>query len=186
MEVVFGWYLLGVIGPAYRALFLVSHTLMGAKELWKTNAPPRVKYFFWLVLHRTYERPSKASRSRCLCSQTLMPVLSALSTLTPSTICSARGMYACIFSNEIWSRRILGTLGFIRGDAPSLTSRVVLHSGPGGSLLGSKCQSRHVGASTNRLVGTAGWLDVVEGKKQLAERSDFRVPGGSASQHYHG
>jgi len=71
--------------------------------------------------------------------------------------------------------RILGTLGFIRGDAPSLTSRVVLHSGPGGSLLGSKCQSRHVGASTNRLVGTAGWLDVVEGKKQLAERSESPV-----------
>ena len=45
-------------------------------------------------------------------------------------------------------------------------------SGPGGSLLGSKCQSRHVGASTNRLVGTAGWL---EGKKQLAERSESPV-----------
>jgi hypothetical protein len=26
VEVVFGWCLLGVIGPAYRALFLGSHT----------------------------------------------------------------------------------------------------------------------------------------------------------------
>jgi hypothetical protein len=26
--------------------------LLGAKELWKTKAQPKVKFFFWLALHR--------------------------------------------------------------------------------------------------------------------------------------
>lgn len=30
----------------YRAFFAGSTTLLGAKELWKTKAPPRVKFFF--------------------------------------------------------------------------------------------------------------------------------------------
>jgi hypothetical protein len=35
----------------YRAFFAGSTSLLGARELWKTKALPRVK-FFWLVLHR--------------------------------------------------------------------------------------------------------------------------------------
>jgi len=37
---------------AYRAFFHGSTNLPGAKELWRTKAPPRVKFFFWLALHR--------------------------------------------------------------------------------------------------------------------------------------
>jgi hypothetical protein len=36
----------------YRALFAGSTLLLGAKELWKTKAQPKVKFFFWLALHR--------------------------------------------------------------------------------------------------------------------------------------
>jgi hypothetical protein len=132
---------------------------MVTKELWKTNAPQ----VFLLVgaPQATYERPSKASRSRCLCLQTLMPVLSALSTLKPSI-----------------DRLLVGCMHVV---SLATKSGVVVSSwepwASGGLLLGSKCQSRHVGASTNRLVGNAaGWLAVVEGKKQLAERSENRRP----------
>jgi hypothetical protein len=37
---------------AYRAFFAGSTSLLGAKELCKTKAPPKVKFFFWLALHR--------------------------------------------------------------------------------------------------------------------------------------
>lgn len=37
---------------AYRAYFAGSASLLGAKELWQTKAPPRVKFFFWIALHR--------------------------------------------------------------------------------------------------------------------------------------
>ncbi|XP_066333343.1 uncharacterized protein [Miscanthus floridulus] len=33
------------------AFFARSASLLGAKELWKTKAPARVKFFFWLALH---------------------------------------------------------------------------------------------------------------------------------------
>ena len=37
---------------AYGAMFVGSARPPGAKLLWKTAAPPRVKFFFWLVVHR--------------------------------------------------------------------------------------------------------------------------------------
>ena len=36
---------------AYGAMFLGSSTVLGAKQLWKTAAPPRVRFFFWLTMH---------------------------------------------------------------------------------------------------------------------------------------
>jgi hypothetical protein len=36
---------------AYRSFFIGRTTQMGAKELWKANAPLRVKFFLWLALH---------------------------------------------------------------------------------------------------------------------------------------
>jgi len=35
----------------YRAFFAGSTSLIRARELWKTKAPPRVKFFCWLALH---------------------------------------------------------------------------------------------------------------------------------------
>jgi len=36
----------------YRAFFHGSAAMLGARELWKTKAPPKVKFFVWLMLHR--------------------------------------------------------------------------------------------------------------------------------------
>lgn len=35
----------------YRAMFIGSVQLRGAKQLWKASAPPKVKFFFWLAVH---------------------------------------------------------------------------------------------------------------------------------------
>lgn len=50
---VWRWTADGKYSPssAYRAFFAGSSLLLGAKELWKTKAPLRVKFFFWLALH---------------------------------------------------------------------------------------------------------------------------------------
>jgi len=37
---------------AYRAFFHGRVQMLGAAELWATAAPPKVKIFFWLALHR--------------------------------------------------------------------------------------------------------------------------------------
>lgn len=37
---------------AYQAFFAGSVSMPGAKELWRTKAPARVKFFFWIALHR--------------------------------------------------------------------------------------------------------------------------------------
>jgi hypothetical protein len=36
----------------YCAFFNGSTSLLGAKELWRAKVPPKVKFFFWLALHR--------------------------------------------------------------------------------------------------------------------------------------
>ena len=36
----------------YRAFFAGATTLPGAVELWKTKAPGKVRFFFWLAMHR--------------------------------------------------------------------------------------------------------------------------------------
>lgn len=60
----------------YRAFFLGSTSLLGARELWRTRAPPRVKFFGWLALHRrlwTAERRMRhglqANNDCSLCGQ---------------------------------------------------------------------------------------------------------------------
>lgn len=36
----------------YYVFFNGLMSLLGAKDLWRTRAPPKVKFFFWLALHR--------------------------------------------------------------------------------------------------------------------------------------
>jgi hypothetical protein len=36
---------------AYGAMFLGSSSPLGVRQIWKTSAPPRVRFFFWLVMH---------------------------------------------------------------------------------------------------------------------------------------
>jgi hypothetical protein len=39
------------VHSAYRAYFTGWASMAGAKELWRANVPPKVKFFFWLALH---------------------------------------------------------------------------------------------------------------------------------------
>jgi hypothetical protein len=39
------------VASAYGAMFAGSSRPLGAKLIWKKLAPPRVKFFFWLVMH---------------------------------------------------------------------------------------------------------------------------------------
>lgn len=38
---------------AYKSIsqFVPSHVVIGWKEVWNTDLPPRIKHFIWLVLH---------------------------------------------------------------------------------------------------------------------------------------
>jgi hypothetical protein len=131
--------------------------LTGAKELWKTKAQPsRAGQVFLLVAAPQVMCPD---RSRCLWSQALMPVLSALSTLKPSTICSARGMYACIFSNDTKSGVVVSWEPCASRRCPSLTSRA------SGLDLVARCleASAKAGTSGLRLIDSlvmllVGWM----------------------------
>lgn len=40
------------VASTYRAFLAGSTRMHGTKELWRTKAPPKVKLFFWLALHR--------------------------------------------------------------------------------------------------------------------------------------
>jgi hypothetical protein len=57
------------VSSTYRALFAGSTSLLGARELWSTKAPPKVKLFFWLALYRciwTSERRSRHGYLRAM------------------------------------------------------------------------------------------------------------------------
>jgi hypothetical protein len=36
---------------AYRSFFIGRSMLVGVKHLWHANAPPKVRFFFWVTLH---------------------------------------------------------------------------------------------------------------------------------------
>jgi hypothetical protein len=73
------------VASAYGAMFLGSSSPVGAKQLWKTAAPPRVRFFYWLVMHgrcwtvdRRY-RHGLQPDDRCIfcdqCSETMEHIL---------------------------------------------------------------------------------------------------------------
>ena len=82
---------------AYGAMFFGSVALPGAKLVWKTAAPPRVRYFFWLTLHgrcwtghRRFRHGLQDSDICIICDQhsdTMDHILSD-----------------CPFSREVWHR----------------------------------------------------------------------------------
>lgn len=41
-----------LVGLGLRAMFFGASSPLGAMEIWKTSAPPRVRFFFWLVMNR--------------------------------------------------------------------------------------------------------------------------------------
>ena len=80
---------------AYGAMFLGSSRPLGAKEIWKTSAPPKVHFFFWLVMHDccwTAERRFRhglQDSNRCIfCDQ------------LPETMHHI--IIGCVYSREVW------------------------------------------------------------------------------------
>jgi hypothetical protein len=70
--------------------------MAGAKELWRANVPPKVKFFFWLALHgrlwtaeRRKQHGLQPNVSCALCDQ--------LDKTTDHLLCS------CVFSWEVWT-----------------------------------------------------------------------------------
>jgi hypothetical protein len=69
---------------------------LGAKQLWKTVAPPRVKFFLWLVMrgrcwtaHRRWRHGPQESNTCIICDQAVE---------TKDHI-----ILGCVFSSEVWA-----------------------------------------------------------------------------------
>ena len=83
------------VSSTYWAFFAGSTRLLGAKDLWRTKAPPWVKLFFWLALHHrlcTADRPKRhglQDDDTCArCDQ------------APETACHL--FLGCVFSRQVW------------------------------------------------------------------------------------
>jgi hypothetical protein len=80
---------------AYGAMFLESSSLVGARQIWKTAAPPRVRFFFWLVMHgrcwtaeRRFRHGLQPASTCILCDQGIETIDHIL--------------LGCCFSGEVW------------------------------------------------------------------------------------
>ena len=80
---------------AYGAMFLGSSPVLGAKQIWWTAAPPRVRTFFWLTLHgscwtgdRRFRHGLQAFNVCIMCDQ------------EPETMDHI--LIACCYSREVW------------------------------------------------------------------------------------
>ena len=82
---------------AYRAFFAGSTTLLGARELWQTKAPSKVKLFFWLILHGRLW--TTARRARHGLQQTAVCSLCGQQDETSDHL-----LLACVYSREVWFR----------------------------------------------------------------------------------
>lgn len=89
----------------YRAFFAGSVKLLGATELWRTRAPPKVKLFFWLALHHRLWTADRRKRhglqddDECaLCCQHAETV--------------GHLLLGCVFARQIWFE-LLAPLGII-------------------------------------------------------------------------
>lgn len=83
------------MSSAYRSFFLGMSSMLGAKELWKASAPPKVKLFFWLALHgriwmadRRKRHGLHDSADCALCAQEDKTVDHLL--------------VSCVFARELW------------------------------------------------------------------------------------
>lgn len=91
------------LSSAYRILFTEQYSIPGAKELSKTRAPRKAKFFTWLALlgrcwtSDRLQRHNMHNNEACaLCSQ------------SPETL--KHLMFGCVYSREIWFK-LLRTSG---------------------------------------------------------------------------
>jgi hypothetical protein len=81
---------------AYGAMFLGSAALLGAKEIWKTAAPPRVRFFFWLTMHGRCWTGDRRFRHGLQDSNTCVSCDQAPETMDHILL-------GCVFSRQVWS-----------------------------------------------------------------------------------
>jgi len=80
---------------AYEAMFLGSSTPVGAKQLWKTRAPPRVRFFVWLILHGRCWTAERRFRHGLQTSDTCIICDQSSKTMDHLVL-------GCVFSGEVW------------------------------------------------------------------------------------
>lgn len=89
----------------YRAFFAGSTSLLGARELWRSKVPPRVKFFGWLALHKCLWTAARRKRhglqdqDDCvLCGQ------------APETV--EHLILGCVFARQLWCS-LLSPIGLV-------------------------------------------------------------------------
>lgn len=89
---------------AYKAFFLTQTEVLGARQLWNTEAPNKCRFLMWLVLH-----------GRCWTSERLQR--HGLRNHGPCALCSQLPealnhlLLSCVFSREVWFK-VLRRLGW--------------------------------------------------------------------------
>jgi hypothetical protein len=84
---------------AYESMFMGESSILGAKELWKSRAPNRCRFFIWLSLLRrcwTGDRLLKYG----LRSDDICPLCSQETETSDHLLCQ------CVFSREIWFKSL--------------------------------------------------------------------------------
>jgi hypothetical protein len=81
---------------AYGAMFVGSLRPFRAKQIWKTSAPPRVKFFFWLVMHGRYWMAHRRRRHGLQESDACIICDQAVETMDHTIL-------GCVFSREVWA-----------------------------------------------------------------------------------
>jgi hypothetical protein len=85
---------------AYRSFFIGRSMLIGTKHLWHANAPPKVRFFFWVALHGRLWTAERRRRHRL--QQSASCVLWAQEDeTTDHLLCS------CVFARQVWYRLLL-------------------------------------------------------------------------------
>jgi hypothetical protein len=94
---------------AYGAMFSGSTVPIGAAQIWKTAAPPRVRFFFWLVLHDHCWNASRRHRhglqdnATCIMCQQMDESMAHI-------------LLGCVVTREVWARCLRWLLldGFVQ------------------------------------------------------------------------
>jgi hypothetical protein len=81
---------------AYGAMFVGSSRPLGAKQIWKTSAPPRVKFFFRLVMHGHCWTAHKRRRHGLQESDACIICDQAVETMDHIIL-------GCVFGREVWA-----------------------------------------------------------------------------------
>ena len=84
---------------AYKSFLIGQHPIKGAKVLRKTHAPPKCKFFVWLVLHHRCWMAEQRKRHGLQDDDTC-----ALCNQSPGTI--EHLLVTCSFSRDIWFKSL--------------------------------------------------------------------------------